>query len=798
MAGLAYWANTQKIRADYPDVRVQTYGIDLDAGGQGATRQAQRGSALYLASKYGGFTDSNADGNPYKAAGGTGYPDVAGNSEWAEGVDDDGQPKPSNYLLAGEAHQLLGAIHRIFESTAAPHGGRSADAAISSDRIAQAGSSLYTSQFSGRRWSGTLLSYPLAYNAATGAVNQADKPAWDAAALLTGNRSAQPPVAARDPADRNIVTLSSTGKGTPFRWDALDGVLRAHLGSTPYAVPAASDALGADRVAYLRGDRSKELSAPGGVFRVRDSVMGDVANSSPLFVGAPGTQLQGDGYGRFLEAHKARTPAVYIGANDGMLHAFSAATGNELFAYVPRAVFAKLGGYTSPDYAHRAYVDGSPAAAEARMVDGTWKTVLVSGMGAGATGVFALDASDPAAFSADKALWEFTGLDDADMGHVLQAPRILKFRISAATRTEAAAYAWFAVVPSGFNNANPEGRGALFLLSLDKAAGAAWKRGVNYHKVVLPVPADKTLVNALGMPGDYASADGWVRWLYAGDTQGNLWKFDFTGRAPWSEDNALGLKGLPLMVAMSPGAAARRQPITVAPEVGAGPNGGAMVLFGTGKFVSPEDIGSTSNAVQTLYGVYDSGTAIPAHETRTQLQARTAFVAGGQALPSIVGEPFVYGPAAHGAASRRGWYFDFPGSLESGERQVTRLALGDGYLFFNTLIPAGGACGAGSGGRSCAINAMTGLSKGGTCVPSTVGMLSSPLLVELGEGANASPDSFGRRSATKKLSVVNVGSRGGSDGTGISAVQPVEGGQVSKVAGRLNWRQIIDFRGAKP
>ncbi|MCR8961065.1 PilC/PilY family type IV pilus protein [Variovorax sp. S2] len=798
MAGLAYWANTQKIRADYPDVRVQTFGVDLDAGGQGAVGQAQRGSALYLASKYGGFADSNADGNPFRVSTSSGQADTTGNSEWAEGIDDDGQPKPSNYFLAGEPRELLGVIHRIFESAAAPPGGRTADAAISSDRIAEAGGSLYVARFSGRRWSGTLLSYPLAYDAAAGTVRQADEPAWDAGALLTGSASAQPVLAARDPSDRNIFTLSSAGRGTPFRWESLDNVARGQLNSTPYATPSASDALGADRVAYLRGDRRKEMSAPGGMFRVRDSVMGDVANSNPLFVGAPGPHLQDAGYGRFLEANRARPSAVYVGANDGMLHAFSAATGSELFAYVPRAVLPKLGGYSSPDHVHQSYVDGSPAATEARMADGSWKTVLVSGMGAGATGVFALDASDPGAFSADKALWEFTGLDDEDMGHVLQAPRILKFRLSAPTRSGAAAHAWFAVVPSGFNNANPERRGALFLLSLDKAAGAAWKRGVNYHKIVLPAPADKTIVNALGTPGDYAAADGSVRWLYAGDTQGNLWKFDFTGRAPWNEDNALGLKGQPLMVAMSPGAGAKRQPITVAPEVGAGPNGGAVVLFGTGKFMSPEDIGSASHAVQTLYGVYDSGTAIPAHETRTQLQPRTAAAAAGQPLPAIVGEPFVYGTGSRSVASRRGWYFDLPGSLDSGERQVTRLALSDGYLFFNTLIPNGDACGVNGGGRSCAVNAMTGLSTGGTCVPSTVGLLSSPLLVALGEGASASPDAFGRRSATKKLSVINAGSGGGPGGAAISTVQPVEGGQVSQVAGRLNWRQIVDFQGAKP
>ena len=252
------------------------------------------------------------------------------------------------------------------------------------------------------------------------------------------------------------------------------------------------------------------------------------------------------------------------------------------------------------------------------------------------------------------------------------------------------------------------------------------------------------------------------------------------------------------MVATSGGANAKRQPITVAPEVGVGPNGGAIVLFGTGKFVSAEDLGRSSRGVQTLYGVYDSGTSIPAGETRVQLQPRRAVAAAGQPLPAIVGEPFVYGAATTAAASRRGWYFDFPGALDSGERQVSRLALSDGLLFFNTLIPGAEACGASAGGRSCAVNAMTGLSQGGTCVSSTVGLLSSPLLVELGESAYTATDAFGRRTETKKLSVVNVGVPGGSGAARVSTVRPTDGGRVSQVSGRLNWRQIADYRSAKP
>ncbi|SFP46057.1 pilus assembly protein [Variovorax sp. 770b2] len=792
MAGLAYWAHTQKIRSDHPDLRVQTFAVDMGRGGESAIGQKQRGSAFYLAAKYGGFADTNDDGNPFRASG--------GGSEWAEGLDADNQPKPANYLLAGEPSQLTAAIRRAFLRAEASAGGISAGSAISSDTITNAGASLYVPQFDGRRWSGTLLSYRLGVDAASGAVHKSDKPDWDAGELLTGNPNATPPVAARDIAGRRIFTLSTAGVGTPFEWAALDDGLRGWLSATPYAVPETSDGLGADRLAYLRGDRRKEQSSPQGIFRVRDSIMGDVTNSNPVYVGAPSLASQGAGYDKFLAAHRGRPHAVYVGANDGMLHAFEARTGKEFFAYVPRIMFAKLGAYTSPDYVHQSHVDGTPAVGEARMANGAWKTVLVSGSGGGATGVFALDVTDPADFSADKVLWEFSGAYDNDMGRVTQAPRIMKFRTAAATKTEAATYGWFAVVPSGFNNANKEGRAAMFLLSLDKPAAEAWKLNANFYKIVLPRPADLTFVNALSTPGDYAATDGSTRLLYAGDTQGNLWKFDFTGNAPWSASNALGLNGRPLMVATAgSGADAKRQPITVAPEVGVGPAGGAIVLFGTGKFVSPEDLGRSSRGVQTIYGVYDNGMAIPAGEARTQLQPRKVSPSDGQASPPLAGDPFVYGAFDRKTNTRRGWYFDLPAGPEQGERLVFQPVLSDGQLFFNTLIPNASACSADGGGRSCAVNAMTGLSQGGSCTPSGIGMLGAPHLVQLGMAGFGATDAFGRRSETKRLGIVSIGARdarGGRAG-GMSNAQPAGDGKMVQTGGRLNWREVVDYRGAK-
>ena len=783
-AGLAYWANTQKIRNDHPDVRVKTYTIDVDEGGDGTIRQGKRGSAYYLAAKYGGFDDKNKDGNPFVTAPAEGGAEVISNAEWQSGVDDDGLPKAANYFLASKPAEMIAAIRQIFAKAGAASG-TIAGGALSSTRVVASGTSLYIPQMDSTRWSGSLLAYPLTYNSQAGAVTKADTPRWSAGSLLT---------TADKPEKRKIFTSLGTGAGAVFDWRALasDRAWADALNAEPFSQTNAKDDLGEKRVAYLRGDRSLEAGKADGIFRMRDSVMGDVVNSTPLLVGAPSTTVQGTGYDAFVTAHKGRPQAVYVGANDGMLHAFAADSGAELFAYVPGALRGRLGSYTSPDYGHQPYVDGSAAAGEVQLANGSWRTALVSGLGGGARGVFALDVTNPAAFDGNKVLWEFTGDDDADMGYVTQAPRLLKLRTVAAKGDKPAVYRWFAVVPSGFNNGNAKKAAALFLLSLDKVSTENWQRGVNYHKIVLPDPADMTTVNALGPVGDYAASDNSTRLLYAGDTQGNVWKFDFANGAPWSEnDKTLAFGGKPLMVAQD--ASGQRQPITIAPEVGAGPNGGAIVLFGTGQFVEVSDL--STRRVQTLYGVYDNATTVPADQTRAQLQPRTVK-GNDKGHFDITGDAFVHGAYDDKRSRRRGWYFDLPEATDNGERQVSRMVLSEGYLVFNTLIPNPNACGAGGGGHSCAVNAMTGLSSGSTCIPSTVGLLSSPLVIQEGDGAFTSTDSFGRRQETKKVAIINLGT-GTGDGPGVTISRPIEGGKVSQVAGRLNWRQVLNYKDIK-
>src|SRR5471030_658576 len=418
---------------------------------------------------------------------------------------------------------------------------------------------------------------------------------WDAGAILTGEPGRAP---LPEPAERKLYTsiVQADGKlqGVPFAWPVLSAAQQALLDQAPPPHAAAADGLGERRVAYLRGDRSDE----GSLFRRRSSVLGDSINSAPVLVGPPSGAARDAGYPAFRERHKARRAMVYLGANDGMLHAFDASTGGELYAYLPYALMPVLNRLPSPDYAHRAYVDGPSFSGDA-LIGGNWRTVLVAAMGGGAQGVFALDITDPAALDENTALWEFTDRDDRMMGNVTTLPQLAKVRTSRGA--DAPAYRYFAVVASGMNNyasdghASGAGKGALFLLALDKARDAPWTLNVNYFRLVTPI-ADPSLANGLSAPVLVAGRDGALSYAYAGDLQGNLWRFDFN---TWP-----GAAAKALFVARD--ADGRRQPIAQQPMLTYASGGGYLILFGTGMLLDRAGLAPGTFSTQSFYAILDS------------------------------------------------------------------------------------------------------------------------------------------------------------------------------------------------
>lgn len=533
--------------------------------------------------------------------------------------------------------------------------------------------------------------------------------AWDAGAILSGD----PPTPL--PELRRIYTSIVQPDGAlsviPFAWPALSPEQKALLDLEDHA--------GEQRLAYLRGDRSLEA----GKFRRRSSILGDTVHSTPVYY----------------------RDVVYLGASDGMLHAFDALTGIERFAYVPDALIAQLHHLTNPAYVHRAYVDGPATAGEA---DG--KSVLVSGMGGGAKGVFALDISDPDNFAG--ALWEFTDRDDPMMGHLTTVPQIAKVRLR---RGE---YRYFAVVASGINNGG-DGDGALFLLALDKPRTEGWRRDSNYYRIITPVSA-AAQANALSAPVLANDGEGALRYAYAGDLQGNLWRFDFSGSAPWPK-----APGQPLFVARDEGG--RRQPITQSPLLAFAAVRGYMVMFGTGRLIEKAD--RHDLATQSYYAINDSLASPPDVVTgRRQLTQR-----------------FLDGTDMRMEPGSKGWYIDF---FQPGERSINPGLLADGAVVFNTVLPGADACSA-TRSRSFVLNVVNGLPDEGGVVASVPKMLPDyvPVPSLLPQTVtHGMPDAVGVVRQEKTYKVVQA--------VGAGEVSVSGSVTATRRVGRLAWREIVNWR----
>jgi type IV pilus assembly protein PilY1 len=811
IVGYAYWAHTQDIRGrtwteqpdrQRPGLRVKTFIFDVNEyGAQNNTDTRRLSNQFFTAAKYGGFDASAADapvynpfGDPFVRPDGTPDDDI-----WQ---DPTAPGEAKTYYLQSNARGVLDAFEKIF-SRATTRASSIAGSALSGSRTAQ-GNTVYQGQFDTSDWSGDVEALPINVDAA-----------GNAAVSTTATWSASAQLAARVSAGdaRNIVigSAGSTAVATavPFTWDAISPTLKQQLDQ---ATPATTtDGLGQERLNYLRGAATRESNP----FRRRNNkLLGDIVNSGVAYSGVPSANITSNTYAGFRADQLTRTPAVFVGANDGMLHAFNATNGRELFGYIPSWMGPKLAALTNPTYVaeHQSYVDATPVVAEAEVgtlgTKADWRTVLVSGTGAGGRGVFALDVTDPTAFAASKVMWEFTQADDRDMGFVVGRPQILRMRTSAAG--VAATYKTFAVVASGVNNYvsqngvfSPTGAPALFLLDLAKPASTAWSLGSNYFKISFPVNATLAATTAPGVVNfeAVAGAQREVTLIYAGDLHGNLWKLDFRpwGTANWTMAKLSafvsgGATPLPMFTARD--AANNVQPITMTPTIVAGlRSNSSYVAFGTGKYLEVDD--RASLARQSFYAIHDNGTNTPdaaanataAISGRGRLAVGTLNAAtGGLDVPA-----FVPGRAASDgdATQRSGWYFDYPGS---GERQVSIAQVTGNSLVFASLIPGtsanAGVCGVtGGSGRDYVINVDTG---DGRTFISKVGILTAPIVLDLANTEETQSIGTGRRTRTVTSQIVSQGSSGFSQTTTQKR---------TIIVGRLSWRQINnyqDLRNAAP
>ncbi|WP_058524009.1 pilus assembly protein [Legionella birminghamensis] len=644
-------------------------------------------SPLWYAGKWGGFNDSNNND----------IPDIPQESITSSSGD------PDNYFLVTNANTLRTQLAKAF-SLIVDRAGSFSSAALSSGFLSS-DTFIYQAIFQTKDWSGQLLAFPIDQNTGN-IVTTGSGPRgslWDAAQQLSLQNFNS---------SRKILTYKpSTQKGIKFRWPSLpaspglndlDLAQVTALNTNPQN--ASIDNLGGSRLNYLRGDQSLEQKN-GGTFRNRSTLLGDIINSAPIVVGAPNQAYpsfwsdnapeNNVSYSSFRQNNINRQSIIYVGANDGMLHAFDAKVGTEIFAYVPSKVFPKLNLLTDPNYTHQYYVDGSPTVIDV-FINSQWRTVLVGTLSGGGQGVYALDVTNPTQFNENNAAnivkWEFNDSDDADLG----------FTYGQASIVRLANGQWAAIFGNGYNNtlsdgfASATGNAVIYIVNID--TGELIKKldtGVGMSQDPL----------ALGRPNGMASpavvdTDGnsIANIIYAGDLFGNLWKIDISDPNPsqWDFWYKQGNKPLPLFVAQD--STGKRQPITTRPEVSRVRFSASalQVYIGTGKYLEPGD--KTDLSVQTVYALRDDNTSII--NGRTQLRQQT--ILSEQNNTRVTSSNLL-------ANNDRGWYIDLTVNGQArGERVISNLTYLNGKIIFATVIPTSDPCDFGGESWLMELNALTG------------------------------------------------------------------------------------------
>ncbi len=621
------------------------------------------------------------------------------------------------FFSAQDPQQFADALTKTLDDIV----NRSASASSVSANSTQlvSGAKVYNAKYDTSKWSGELEALPI------NSAGVSDIPAWKASEHIPAPGDSFVYTAG----SRKIFTTSG-GTAVPFLWNNLSGADQALLANN-------SDILG-----YIRGIRLKEQQNAGGTLRNRTNILGDIVHSSPFYV--------------------QESDSVFIGANDGMLHAFNATNGTELFAYIPSSSIPKLFDLTQPSYSHKYFVDGDIAVSTTAQTPG--RNYLVGSLGRGGKGLFGLDVTTPASFGTANVLWENFGAADPDVGYMLGRPSIAKMNDGSMA----------VIVGNGYNSTNKNA--VLYIYNLST--------GALIRKIDTGVGGD----NGLAAPGLIdADNDGDIDYIYAGDLKGNVWKFDVSSNNSALWDSALksGAVSVPLFVAKDPSNNTQpiTAPITVAVDttIGDANYGKRFVFFGTGSFQDSAD--QSSLQIQSWYGLIDEGLPIA---NRASLVQRSLLAQG-----TVNGFPVRTFSAAvpNDMVGKSGWYIDLKlgGFPAEGERMVTAskiYKLAEPTLIASSMIPVVDPCIPGGKGYLNAISPFTGgrLTLGFFDLNGDSNFSNDGLAginagsVDLGGGMPSEPIVIGNR--------VVVGGSGGAP----KSVLVNTGGKKS---GRLSWREIL-------
>lgn len=590
----------------------------------------------------------------------------------------------------------------------------------------QTSSQVFQATFHSKTWKGNLYAYNINLQGTI-----ASSPAWNAGCVLTGGDCQLPLILAANnpgisPSNRVIITRAWDGSnaGIAFRFPSnyasykVSGVLPTNLAyflaNAPYSANtsdatqiSANQTYGEKLLNYLRGVRTEEVQNNGTYqFRDRESILGDIVHSDPLYVSPPNRfypdDFEASAYSTFKSTYAGRNPMVIAGANDGFLHIFNATTGSEILAFVPgnREIYEHLPNLSKTSYTHEYFVDGSATEADV-YVNNAWKTVVVGDLRNGGQGIYALDITDPSTFTEANAsnlyLWEFTDKDDPDMGYVYGRITIAK------VNSPSGSPKWAALFGNGYNNsasdgyASSTGKAYLFIVYLDGGLDGTWTQGTDYIKIPVgtgttTTPDGLSTPYAIDRDGDFV-----VDYVYGGDLHGNLWKFDLRDATPsnWTSQT--------LFTASYQ--TAGDQPITGEMVVGVHPstpkdlNAGALIYFGTGKYLETNDI-ITVPTTQSFYGIwdkFDGSTVAKSQLLEQNILAETTYSYDSNNDGTLDSSTAVRQLSDYSIdwTTKRGWFINLKvdgSSTNTGERQISRPLLRNEAIVFTTMIPSSSSC----------------------------------------------------------------------------------------------------------
>ena len=625
-----------------------------------------------------------------------------------------------SYFTTNDTASLRTALSSIFTDIQAQVGSI-ASVAFNSSQL-DTGSAIFQAIYDTGDWTGTLSALPLDNAGNVGAAS------WEAGSILDSATASN-----RDIFTYDNTANSGAGEGIPFVWGSLNNDQKDDFRQSvdedgdgvSFVGSGANDDDDAESLFdFIRGDRSNEGSGATD-YRTRGSRLGDIVNSTPIFVGKPemnwpdfaNNNLFGASASEYStyknsSSVQGRTPVVYVGANDGMLHGFNASLtgsskGAEVFAYIPGALFSNTAGeglhyLADQSYAHAFYTDLTPIVSDVyikRSSAGSraWRTILLGGLRSAGKGLFALDVSNPSEFSNpsnnadDIVLWEFTDADDSDLGHTYGTPSIVMM----------ANGKWAAIVGNGYNSTG--GFAKLFIIYIEEGIDG-WTAG-EWITLDTGVGSDNGLSTPriIDLDGDKV-----VDLIYAGDLKGNMWAFNVSSATASDWSNSSNIRKLFTATDGSSNA----QPITSAPTAAINPNSAIassastpnlLLMFGTGKYIETADNDSNTGRM-TYYAVWDNGTNTL---TRSNLEPRE--IVSSSDLRKVSG-------AAIDWNTQYGWNMDLVNissaggtATDEGERVVADSLLRRSVLFFNTIITDTANCAISGGGWLMSLDFDSGL-----------------------------------------------------------------------------------------